>query len=228
MQRGRLLIIIAFGSSLLGGLACDFGSSAELQAARAELSEAREELARSNVHLNEAVAELRSARTELAWATEVAQAQAREARGLAHSVGTLDDGGADGLSGLSRAADALNRCVDEPCRVDRAFVRSVFEKPDELARQARVIPVVKDGVGGVGGIKLFAIRSGSIPKLFGLKNGDMLTAVNGASLESFDEALIAYTAHKDDDKFVINIVRKGLPLILTVELVAGVEVPRAD
>jgi len=208
MKTGKLLVTAVFGSSLIGGLGCDSGSGAELEAARAELSSARAELVRSAEQLEQATAELRAAREALAQASATVAMRA------------LDSGAAEGLSD---AGHASTRCVGEVCKVDRAFIRKALENPGEILRQARLIPSVKDGASA--GFKLYGIRSRSIPKLAGLKNGDLLIAVNGSSLLTLDEAMAAYTAHKGDDRFVISIVRKGKPISLTVELVDGGEVP---
>lgn len=214
MQMDRLLVTAVFGSSLLGGLGCDPGSGAELAAARAELASAKAELQRSTEQLEQATAELKAARETFEVA---AQASATAAMRALES---------DAADGLGEGVDVAARCVAEACKVDRAFIRAALADPSELMRQARVVPSIKDGVSA--GFKVYGIRSRSTAKLFGLRNGDLLTAVNGSSLKTMDEAMAAYTAHKGAEKFVISIVRKGNPVSLTVELVDGGEVPAEE
>jgi general secretion pathway protein C len=170
---------------------------------------ARADLEGSVQRLDEVTAELKAARQSMELAAQ-ASAAAVDAAGSADA--------------FSAAASASIRCVGETCTVDRAFVRKAFDSPEVLARQARVVPSVKDGV--TQGFKLYGIRSGSLPKLFGLKNGDMLTSVNGSPLASMDQAMAAYTAHKDAEKFFIGILRKGAPVVLTVVLTDGGEAPK--
>ncbi|MGB1015100.1 MAG: type II secretion system protein GspC, partial [Nannocystaceae bacterium] len=75
------------------------------------------------------------------------------------------------------AEDAIN--CDESgnqCTVERAFVEKLLKNPMALAKQARVIPSIKDGENR--GFKFYGIRKGSLPRLLNLKNGDLLTSVN--------------------------------------------------
>ncbi len=207
----RSLVFGALGASLLGALGCDSGSSAELAAARAELEAAKVDLQGARAELGEATAELRAAREALEEAAR-ASADGRQAK----IPGLLDDP-------LGEAAESAIRCAAETCTVDRGFVRRAIAEPELLARQARVVPAIKDGVAQ--GFKLYGIRRGSLPKLFGMKNGDLVRSVNGSSLNSLDQAMAAYEAHKGADKFVIDLERKGKPVALTIELVDGGETP---
>ena len=214
MQMDRLLVTAVFGSSLIGLLGCDPGAGAELAAARAELASAKAELQRSTEQLDQATAELKAARETFEMAAQASATVAMRA---------LESGAAEGLGD---GDDVAARCVAEACKVDRAFIRAALGNPSELLRQVRVVPSIKDGVSA--GYKLYGIRSRSTPKLFGLKNGDLVTAINGSSVLTMDEVMAAYAAHKGADKFVLSIVRKGRPLSLTVELVDGGEVPAED
>ena len=211
MQIVRFVVTAVFGSSLIGLLGCDVGAQTELEAARVELAGARAELQRSTEQLDQANAELKDAREALELAAQASASAGSE---------TVESGT---VGGLSDGEIVTGRCVAEACKLDRAFIRAALGDPSGLLRRARVVPSVEDGVPA--GHKVYGIRPRSTAKLFGLKNGDLLTAVNGSPLKTLDEAMAAYTAHKGADKFVIDIVRKGAPLTLTVELVDGGEVP---
>ncbi len=207
----RSLVLGALSASLLGGLGCDSGSSAELEAARADLATAKVDLENARADLGEATAELKAARAALEEAARVSAA-AIEAK----TSQPPDDP-------LGEAAAAAIRCGAEKCTVDRDFVRKALAEPSLLARQARVVPAIKDGVSS--GFKLYGIRRTSLPKLFGMKNGDLVTAVNGSPIRSLDQAMAAYEAHKGADTFVIDLVRKDKPIALTIELVDGGDTP---
>lgn len=109
--------------------------------------------------------------------------------------------------GVSGAEDAIKCESENSCVIDRAFVESVLSNPAALAKQARVVPSVVDGEPR--GFKFYGIRSGSLPKLLGLKNGDMITAVNGNELKSMDDAMALYAKLRRASNVSISIERKG-------------------
>ncbi len=105
------------------------------------------------------------------------------------------------------AAEAINCPTENTCTVERAFVEKLMANPAMLAKQARIVPKQKDNE--VLGYKLYGIRRGSLPKLLGLKNGDMLTAVNGEDLKSMDKAMALYTKLRRASNLSVSIERKG-------------------
>ncbi|MEZ4450211.1 MAG: type II secretion system protein GspC [Nannocystaceae bacterium] len=109
--------------------------------------------------------------------------------------------------GVPGAEDAIKCESENTCTIDRAFVESVLSNPAALAKQARVVPSVVDGEPR--GFKFYGIRSGSLPKLLGLKNGDMITAVNGNELKSMDDAMALYAKLRRASNVSITIERKG-------------------
>lgn len=78
------------------------------------------------------------------------------------------------------AEDAINCPNENLCIVEREFVEKMLANPATLARQARVIPSKKNGE--TQGYKFYGIRRNSLPRMLGLKNGDLLTEINGESL----------------------------------------------
>lgn len=116
---------------------------------------------------------------------------------------------------IEGAEDAIN-CSGENCVVDREFVEKILSNPAMLAKQARVVPAVKDGESR--GFKFYGIRSGSLPKLLGLKNGDLLTSVNGNELKSMDQALGLYTKLRRASNLSVVIERKGKSIQKEIEI----------
>ncbi|MCA9695036.1 MAG: PDZ domain-containing protein, partial [Myxococcales bacterium] len=66
------------------------------------------------------------------------------------------------------------------------------------------------------GFKFYGIRPGSLPKLIGMKNGDMVTRVNGEALTSLDDAMELYTKLKTAKTIQLSIDRKGQSLAITL------------
>ena len=106
------------------------------------------------------------------------------------------------------ASEAIS-CDSEfaSCTVDRAFVEKLLSNPAQLTKQARIVPAVRDGE--TKGYKFYGIRPGSLPKLLGIKNGDLLTSVNGHQLESLDQAMDLYNKLRRASHLSVTIERKG-------------------
>jgi hypothetical protein len=107
------------------------------------------------------------------------------------------------------AVDATHFTIPDKLREE------LLADPAKLAKSARIVPSVVDG--SVVGFKLYGIRRGSLPKAFGLKNGDTITAVNGIDLTGADVAIEAYGKLRKAKTLVVEIERKGAPLTLTLK-----------
>ncbi|MFT3838492.1 MAG: hypothetical protein QM723_16055 [Myxococcaceae bacterium] len=81
----------------------------------------------------------------------------------------------------------------------------------ELAPTVRAMPTPH-------GMKLFAIRPGSLPAQLGVQNGDTITKVNGIALDHADGLLEAYTRLRSSSHFEIQIERDGAPVTQTYDL----------
>ncbi len=114
------------------------------------------------------------------------------------------------------AEEAINCPTEDTCTVDRAFVEKLMANPALLAKQARIVPKQKDDE--ILGYKLYGIRRGSLPKLLGLKNGDMLTAVNGEELKSMDKAMGLYTKLRRASNLSVSIERKGQTITKEIQI----------
>jgi general secretion pathway protein C len=114
------------------------------------------------------------------------------------------------------AAEAINCPSDNLCVVERTFVEKLMANPALLAKQARVVPSVKDGE--TVGFKFYGIRRGSLPRLLGLRNGDLLTQVNGEDLTSMDKAMQLYTKLRRASNLSITIQRKGKTMNKEVQI----------
>lgn len=105
------------------------------------------------------------------------------------------------------AEDAIKCETENSCTVSREFIDQLFANPAALAKQARVMPSVKDGESK--GFKFYGIRPGSLPKLLGMRNGDLLTSVNGTELKSVDQVMGLLTKLRRASNLSVTIERKG-------------------
>lgn len=79
-----------------------------------------------------------------------------------------------------------------------------------LLSQARAVPYFKEGKAI--GLRLFAIRPGSLYEKIGLLNGDILRAVNDKSLGDFREAMMLFDKLKAEKSIVLDLERNLNPL----------------
>jgi len=91
------------------------------------------------------------------------------------------------------------------CQVDRALMGSLEQDVSIVIGQTRLMPSVKDGV--VRGTKIYGLRDGSGMKLLGFRNGDLITAIDGAT---HDTSVFMYNFHRVLTKGgTLTIERKG-------------------
>lgn len=76
-----------------------------------------------------------------------------------------------------------------------------------LLTQARAVPYFKDGKAV--GLRMFAIRKGSMYEKIGLKNGDILKTVNGNSLGDVTQAMKLFEQLKSERDLKLNLERNG-------------------
>jgi type II secretion system protein C len=119
-----------------------------------------------------------------------------------------DDEDAPKPAGAIEGAENAIKCDSEnSCTIERAWLEGVLSNPASLAKQARVMPSVKDGE--TRGFKFYGIRPGSLPKLLNIKNGDLITSVNGTDLKSMDGAMSLYAKLRRANNLSVTIERKG-------------------
>lgn len=105
--------------------------------------------------------------------------------------------------------DGIKKVGDNQYSVERAEVDYALGNLDKLSREARVVPNFQDGESN--GFKVFSIRRNSALRKMGLKNNDVLTAVNGNSLSSPEKAMELYSKLLNDSSFELEVLRNGQP-----------------
>ena len=109
--------------------------------------------------------------------------------------------------------DAGIKVIDATHRqLSAALLDRLFANPMALAKSVRIVPALRDGKPV--GLKLYAIRAGSVFARLGFVNGDTLVRINGFELTSADKALDAYTKVRTATKIQIELERSGKPLSL--------------
>ena len=102
--------------------------------------------------------------------------------------------------GISQISD--NEYIISQVELDRAF-----SNMNQILMQARAVPHVVDGK--TEGFRVFAVQPNSIYQKLGIRNGDILTGVNGSSVDSVSKALTLFETLKTEKKFNIDLNRRG-------------------
>lgn len=185
---------------------------------------------RSEPDLGDAIARLDEARAELVHSTRAmhdATAALHAATRAPTTINIMDPPPptsapvmTDDARTTMAAIDAMYTVVDElrpqplrycpqpeRCVLPRTVLDEALANPASLAKQARIMPSIQDGVPR--GFKLYGIRPGSLPRDLGLKNGDLIKSANGLPLHGFDQAMAAYAKLHRSDRVILEIERKG-------------------
>lgn len=89
--------------------------------------------------------------------------------------------------------------------VDEDELSSALENLPLLLTQARAVPYFQDGKSV--GLRLFAIRSGSLFEKVGLRNGDILKSINGNNLGDMTQALRLFEKLKEQRNLSVVVER---------------------
>jgi hypothetical protein len=102
------------------------------------------------------------------------------------------------------------------CVITSAFLDDLLADPARLSSQARVMPSIRDGEPL--GFKFYGLRPGSLPRAIGLKNGDLLTAIDGVQARTVDHVMMLLSRLRTARSFALDIERRGEPVRLRVDI----------
>ena len=91
--------------------------------------------------------------------------------------------------------------------IKRSTVESWLQNPMQHAMSARIVPFFKGG--RPKGFRLFRIRPGSLYSTIGLRNGDVISRINGYEMSSPQRALEVYSKLRHSRSITVDIIRNG-------------------
>lgn len=106
--------------------------------------------------------------------------------------------------GVPALAKKIHR-VAETHTVPRELVERIYDNPALLARNARAFPATRNGK--TIGFKIANTKKGSIVRLLGLRDGDVIKAVNGKPIRTIQDVLDAARCVQEKDSVTITIRR---------------------
>jgi general secretion pathway protein C len=101
----------------------------------------------------------------------------------------------------------IRKVNDTSYEVEQGEIDKVMANLSSLATQARIVPAFEGGKPV--GFKLFSIRPNSLYSKIGIKNGDVITRINGYEITSPDKALEIYQKLKDAKNVTVDLKRRG-------------------
>ena len=96
---------------------------------------------------------------------------------------------------------------DKAVVIQRSRIEDAVQNVNQLMKHVRIRPHFTDGQPD--GLRLTGVRPGTIFTEIGFRNGDIITGVNGKSIESVDDALKFYTSLKNATNVDLQIRRRG-------------------
>ncbi len=100
--------------------------------------------------------------------------------------------------------------------LDKREIELAMKDLSKVMTQARVVPyLVKNKAAG---FRVFSIKPGSIYTKVGLKNGDILQAVNDVELNSPEKLFMLFQQLRNEPKINLAIMRRGQRITLPVEV----------
>ncbi len=91
--------------------------------------------------------------------------------------------------------------------LNRANIESALENVGDLMNQATIRPHIEDG--RPAGIAITGIRPNAIFRKMRLRNGDVITGVNGRSIESVEDAITVFEDLTSSSEIKVDIKRRG-------------------
>ena len=104
--------------------------------------------------------------------------------------------------------DSISKDGENSYTVDRSLIDKYLADLDSLGRMGRAIPH-RGPDGQIDGYRLSGIRRNSLGEKLGIRNGDIVHAVNGQALTSMQGAMSAYTSLQNESSFSFEVTRRG-------------------
>ncbi|HUE39319.1 MAG TPA: type II secretion system protein GspC [Candidatus Binatia bacterium] len=117
---------------------------------------------------------------------------------------------------VASSAGGIEKRSDTDYAIDRAEVDKSLENMNQLFTQIRAVPHFQDGKAA--GFRLFAIKQDSVFEKIGLKNGDIITRINGNELTDPARAMSMIQELRNEGRITVDVNRNRQPTTLSYEI----------
>lgn len=136
---------------------------------------------------------------------------------------TMEDEGAPvetaaaAATGETPTAEGVEQAGENKWTVSREVLDQNLQDLEGLSRMGRAL-LHRGTDGNFDGYRLSAIRRGSLPDSLGIRNGDVIHAVNGMELSSVQGAMEAYSTLQNETGFTFEVSRRGQTMTLEYDV----------
>jgi general secretion pathway protein C len=102
--------------------------------------------------------------------------------------------------------ETLKKLAEDRFQVDRDEIDDLMRNPANLFSQARILPKYTDGE--MVGLQINAIKPGSLFEEIGIQSGDVITNLNGISIENPEESAKILAEFSEAESFTVNVTRE--------------------
>ncbi|MGH8057172.1 MAG: PDZ domain-containing protein, partial [Candidatus Entotheonellia bacterium] len=113
-------------------------------------------------------------------------------------------------------ATNIHKVGENEWSIGRDELSRQFENLHQLLKEARLIPHFRDDQAA--GFVVTRLSSKSFLEQIGLRNGDILTGINGQKLNTLEEALQAYQALLNESVLQLEVERNQRKELFTYEI----------
>jgi len=117
-------------------------------------------------------------------------------------------------------SESVRQVGENEYEVDRNEAQDLMRNPTNLFSQARILPKYADGE--MVGLQVNGIKSGSLFEEIGLESGDVITRLNGITINDPTESAKVLSEFSEADSFTVD-VERGDGSVDTIEFVIGDE-----
>jgi general secretion pathway protein C len=114
------------------------------------------------------------------------------------------------------SAGGVQQRGDTEFVIDRSEIDKAMENLNQLFTQMRAVPHFQDGKAA--GFRLFAIKQDSVFEKLGLKNGDVVSRINGNDLTDPARAMSLIQELRSEGRITVDVNRNRQPTTLTYEI----------
>jgi general secretion pathway protein C len=141
---------------------------------------------------------------ELVLDEEAAPAAIKGGRAMANSRGKRARGRT--ARAPKPAAKKITRLDQDRFKVERDDVDEVMQNPTNLFSQARILPKYDEGT--MVGLQINAIKPGSLFEEIGIQSGDVITKLNGITIDNPQESAKVLTEFSEAETFTVDVERE--------------------
>lgn len=102
---------------------------------------------------------------------------------------------------ISSETNRTIRCEGTRCTIERSFVEKLLTDPNAIS-SARFVP-------SESGVRVYAVRAGSLFAQLGLQNGDTIKKINGTTINRPDTLIELYAKLRSASHLVVEVERGG-------------------